>query len=253
MLSVYTGRNRLMASALTEIVGAAGEETRLVIVPKQLTLQTERMLLGALSLRGSFSIQVMSTERLCARIFDAAGQPEGVRIDDRGRVMLVRAAVRAAAEHLTIYRGAERRRGFPERAAAQLERIRQARVNAETLRACAAELSGSSRLKLNDLSYILEAYESLIENRYQDGEAEFSAAIARAQDAAFLRTCGVWFFGFDMVPPTLYSLIAAVAAVCPGRACSSLWRTMCTPRTLTPFFPCSALWSGLCRPPRRST
>ena len=215
MLNVYTGRNRLMASALVEALKSAGEETQLVVVPKQLTLQTERMLLEALSLQGSFRIQVLSTQRLCGRIFDAAGQPQGTRIDERGRVMLVRAAIRAAEKQLTIYRGAEHRRGFPERAAAQLERIRQARVNAETLRACAAELSGSARLKLNDLSYILEAYEVLVENRYQDGEAEFGAAIERAWDAAFLRTCSVWFFGFDMVPPTMYGLIAAVAAACP--------------------------------------
>lgn len=218
MLHLYTGRNRLLAPALIEVLRTAEAPTQLVVVPKQLTLQTERMLLQALELRGSFRLQVLSAERLCGRIFDAAGQPDGTRIDDRGRVMLVRAAVRAAGPELTIYRGAEHRRGFPERAAAQLERIRQARVNAETLRACAAEMTGSARMKLNDLSHILEAYESLLEGRYQDGEAEFNAAILRARDADFLKNCDVWFFGFDMVPPTLHDLIAAVAATanCAG-------------------------------------
>jgi len=212
MLNVYTGRSRLLAPALIEAVRAAEAPTQLVIVPKQLTLQTERTLLERLNLRGSFRIQVMSAERLCLRIFEAAGKPEGTRIDDRGRVMLVRAAIRACGENLTIYRGAERRRGFPERAAQQLERIRQARITAETLRACAAELSGSARMKLNDISYILEAYESLLEGRYQDGDSEFTAAILRARDAAFLKDCDVWFFGFDMVPPTLHELMAAVGS-----------------------------------------
>ena len=215
MLHIYTGRNRLLAPALIECVRGGEAPTQLVVVPKQLTLQTERMLLGALELRGSFRIQVLSAERLCLRIFEAAGQPDGTRIDERGRVMLVRSAVRAAGENLTLYRGAEHRRGFPERAAAQLERIRQAQVTAETLRACAAEMNGSARMKLNDLSYILEAYEDLISGKYQDGEAEFGAAILRARDAAFLTGCDVWFFGFDMVPPTLHDLMAAVAAVSP--------------------------------------
>jgi len=212
MLHIYTGRARLLAPALIEAVKTAPAKTQLIVVPKQLTLQTERMLLEKLNLRGSFRIQVMSAERLCLRIFDAAGQPEGAKIDDRGRVMLVRAAVRAAEENLTIYRGAQHRRGFPERAAEQLEHIRQARVTADTLRACAAELSGSARMKLNDLSYILENYESLLEGRYQDGDSEFNAAVLRARDAAFLKDCDVWFFGFDMVPPTLHELMAAVAA-----------------------------------------
>ena len=213
MLRVYTGRGRLMQAALSELLRRADARTQLVVVPKQLTLQTERTLLRDLNQRGSFQIQVLSPERLCARIFDAAGQPEGVRVDDRGRVMLVRAAVRAAGENLTLYRGAERRRGFPERCAAQLERIRQAGVTADTLRACAADLSGTARLKLNDLSYILEAYGALIEDRYQDGTSEFNAAILRAREADFLRECAVWFHGFDMMPPTLHGLIASVGAV----------------------------------------
>lgn len=213
MLRVYTGRGRLMQAALSELLRRADARTQLVVVPKQLTLQTERTLLRDLNQRGSFQIQVLSPERLCARIFDAAGQPEGVRVDDRGRVMLVRAAVRAAGENLTLYRGAERRRGFPERCAAQLERIRQAGVTADTLRACAADLSGTARLKLNDLSYILEAYGALIEDRYQDGTSEFNAAILRAREAAFLRECAVWFHGFDMMPPALHGLIASVGAV----------------------------------------
>lgn len=213
MLRVYTGRGRLIQAALSELLRRADARTQLVVVPKQLTLQTERTLLRDLNQRGSFQIQVLSPERLCARIFDAAGQPEGVRVDDRGRVMLVRAAVRAAGENLTLYRGAERRRGFPERCAAQLERIRQAGVTADTLRACAADLSGTARLKLNDLSYILEAYCTLIEDRYQDGTSEFNAAILRAREAAFLRECAVWFHGFDMMPPTLHGLIASVGAV----------------------------------------
>lgn len=212
MLKVYTGRSRLLSRALAECVRRADDETELIVVPKQLTLATEQMLLGELGLRGSFRIQVLSTERLCARIFESAGSPEGARIDDRGRVLLVRAAVKAAEERLTIYRGAQNRRGFPERAASQLERIRQAKLSGETLRACAEELRGAAKLKLMDLSYILEEYESLIAGRYQDGEAELLSAIERAQDAEFLSGCGVWFYGFDMMPPTLHGLIAAIAA-----------------------------------------
>ena len=75
MLRVYTGRGRLMQAALSELLRRADARTQLVVVPKQLTLQTERTLLRDLNQRGSFQIQVLSPERLCARIFDAAGQP----------------------------------------------------------------------------------------------------------------------------------------------------------------------------------
>ena len=123
-MRIYTGRSQLLAPAMIEILKNGMNDdvdAHIVVVPKQLTLQTERMLLAALNLRGSFQLQVYSPERLCGRIFESAGQPEGTRVDERGRVMLVRAAVRASASRLTLYRDADRRRGFANRCARQME------------------------------------------------------------------------------------------------------------------------------------
>lgn len=217
-MRIYTGRSHLLAPAMIETLRRAMNddvESHIVVVPKQLTLQTERNLLAALNLRGSFQLQILSPERLCGRIFDAAGLPEGARIDERGRVMLVRAAVNAAGDRLSLYKTANSRRGFGDRCARQMELIRQAGLTPEALRACAEENSGMLAMKLTDLSIILEEYEKLIEGRYQDGESEFIHAIARAKDADFLKNADVRFFGFDLTPPTLLNLMAAVGAVCP--------------------------------------
>ena len=217
-MRIYTGRSRLMEAALIEVLRrdmAAGPAEQIVVVPKQLTLQTERTLLSALGLKGSFELQVLSPERLCGRIFEAVGRPGGVRVDERGRVMLVRAAVRSVDARLKLYRGAARRRGFADRCARQLELIRQAGLTPESLFACAERAEGLLRMKLDDLGVILEAYEGLLEGRFQDGETEFNEAVARAGGAAFLRNARVSFYGFDLTPPTLHSLIAAVGAACP--------------------------------------
>ena len=217
-MRVYTGRSCLMEAALVEVLrramaGNAG--THVVVVPKQLTLQTERTLLDALELQGSFRLQVLSPERLCGRIFESAGQPEGVRVDERGRVMLVRAAAHAVDGRLKLYRGAVNRRGFADRCARQLELIRQAGLTPQALFACAESAEGMLRMKLDDLGVILEAYEGLLEGRFQDGESELARAAALAGEADFLRHASVYFYGFDLTPPTLHGLMAAVAAACP--------------------------------------
>ncbi len=216
-MRVYTGRGCLMEAALIETLRrgmAGGGELHLVVVPKQLTLQTERTLLRALGLRGSFALQVLSPERLCWRVFEAAGQPEGVRVDERGRVMLARAAVRAAEARLKLYRGGDRRRGFAERCARQLELLRQGGMTPGRLFECAEASEGLLRMKLEDLAVILEAYEDLLEGRFQDGEAEFARAVQEVGDAEFLRRADVYFYGFDLTPPTLHALMAAVGAIC---------------------------------------
>lgn len=63
MLRVYTGRGRLMQAALSELLRRDDARTQLVVVPRQLTLQTERALLHDLNQRGSFQIQVLSPDR----------------------------------------------------------------------------------------------------------------------------------------------------------------------------------------------
>ena len=214
MLRVHTGENRLLSGALVARVGAALDaegETQYIVVPKQLTLLTERLLLRELKLPGSFRLRVLSPARLCALVFEAAGHPDGVRVDERGRVMLVRRAIRSAGE-LTVYRNADRRRGFADRCARQLEIFVQGGVTPEMLRDCAGRSAGMTCMKLNDLAAIYEAYLSLMGGRYQDGESELIEAALRLRSAAFLREGHFWFFGFDLIPPTLMQLIAGVAA-----------------------------------------
>lgn len=216
-MRIYTGRGGLMENAMIETLrGAMSEafENHIIVVPKQLTLLTERTLLDALDLDGSFSLQVVSPERLCHRIFEAAGMPDGARVDERGRVMLARTAIRDCGDRLKLYHGAERRRGFADRCARQLELLRQAALTPEALTLCANETDGILALKLRDLSTILDAYQNAIRGRFQDGESEFFDASERVTGADFLRGADVTFYGFDLTPPSLHRLIAAVASVC---------------------------------------
>ncbi len=221
MLRLLTGRAYLLEDALCGGVGRSMAETgldQLVIVPKQLTLQTEQTLLARLKLSGSFRLQVLSPERLCGRIFAAAGYPEGERVDDRGRALLVREAAREAQDALTLYKNAYQRRGFAERAARQLELLRQGGVTPAALDECADREKGQLALKMKDLARLLSAYEERIAGRYQDGETEFLEAVRRARSAAFLREAEVWFYGFDITPPPLNALMAEVSAAAPRAA-----------------------------------
>ena len=216
-MRIYTGRGGLMENAMIENLRGSMSgafENHIIVVPKQLTLLTERTLLDVLKLEGSFSIQVVSPERLCQRVFEAAGQPEGARVDERGRVMLARTAIRDCGDRLKLYHGAERRRGFADRCARQLELLRQAALTPEALITCAERSEGILALKLRDLSTILRAYQTTIAGRFQDGESVFFDASERAAGADFLRDADITFYGFDLTPPSLHRLIAAVASVC---------------------------------------
>ena len=140
-----------------------------------------------------------------------------MRVDERGRVMLVRRALRES-EGLSVYRNAWRRRGFAEKCARQLETFLQGGVTVEDLRACAEGCGGVQAAKLRDLAEVMSGYLALIAGQYQDGEMELVAAAERVHAAGFARDAHFFFYGFDIMPATLLQLIAQLSADCADAA-----------------------------------
>ena len=83
---LLTGRvHRVLAPLVERIAQARAAGRRCVlIVPEQYTLQAEVELMERLHLSGFFDIEVLSPTRLRTRVFERAGSPDRVMIDERG-------------------------------------------------------------------------------------------------------------------------------------------------------------------------
>lgn len=115
----------------------------IILVPRQLTLETEIALFDALGIEGSFRLQICSTARFLARVFEETGAPEGERIDEQGRAMALYRAASACAGELVWYKDAFHRRGFSQRALKQMQLFQQAGLDSAALRGCADAMEGS--------------------------------------------------------------------------------------------------------------
>lgn len=200
------------ARVLSELQAAyaQSEGALYLIVPAQYTLQAELETMRALNLSGSFRLHVLSPERLCTRIFDQAGRPRPVRIDEQGRVMLMQRAASARGERLKWYRGAVERSGFAERAVAQIKQFKQCGQTPDDVRELAGRREGALADKLNDLALLYDAYEQALAGRFLDGDDEINCAIERMADAPFLRGSQCWIFGFDLLSPALSRMVLAL-------------------------------------------
>ncbi len=213
-----TGRSPALKPRLFDELKAAlsapGDHPLIVLVPEQYTLQSEREIIAALHIPGSFRLQVMSPARLFSRVFSEAGSPEPVRIDERGRVMLMHAALKDLARELMWYRGAQHRPGFAELAASQIRELKQAGYTPAKLDLLSDSLtSGALRYKLKDLSLIWIAYEQKLAGRFMDGEDELFQALSRLDRASFVRNAEVWAYGFELVSPTLANTLVSLEPV----------------------------------------
>lgn len=218
-MRAITGADRLVKETLLKEIGQAlaepGQQPLMLLVPEQYTLQAELDLTDQLGLPGSFRLQVLSPRRLYSRIFEQAGSPAAVRIDERGRTMLMHRALSQLDEALVWYRGSHRRRGFAQLATELVAQFKQAGLDAEDVRALAlAEPEGPLRLKLTDLAQVFACYDRALTGRFLDGEDEVRAAAGRMPQVPMLAGARVWAYGFDLVAPPLAHTLVALDGVC---------------------------------------
>lgn len=193
-----------------------GADRLYVLVPEQITLQTELDIVDSLELNGSFAIQVISPAKLYTRVFEAAGEPEGVPVDERGRTLLLGAAIRDICKELDWYAGASARAGFVTKALSQVSELKNAGLTPEDIAGIAENSSNPAlKSKLNDISRIYAAYTNALAGRFIDSADRQRECLRRLEYADFLTGADVIMYGFDMITPPLERLaIAMCKRVC---------------------------------------
>ena len=107
-MRIITARaHRLLDVCVREIGETAARGERcMFLVPAQYTLQAEIEIMTRLRLDGTFLIDVLSPGRLQSRVFERAGQPKEVVLDERGKCMILSEVIDQEKENLSVYRGA---------------------------------------------------------------------------------------------------------------------------------------------------
>lgn len=213
---ILTGRSRRLMPRVVREVGeayAAGARC-LLLVPEQYTLQAELELIERLDLPGFFDLEVLSPTRLTHRVFERAGSPARVRIDARGKRMVLRCALEEMGGDLRFYRRAATRAGFVDKLAELIADLKRGGVTPEALAALCAPLAETDplRAKLEDVAAVYAAYERRMSGRFVDGEDVERTMRERLAASGLLRGARVWVAGFDMLTESFSRTLTAMAA-----------------------------------------
>ena len=213
---IAAGRTRRLLPRVVREIGEAyaGGAHCLLLVPEQYTLQAELELTERLRLPGFFDLEVLSPTRLTQRVFERAGAPAQVRIDQRGKHMVLRCVLEELGDTLRFYGRAARRRGFVDKLAALVADLKRSQLAPEALAAVAESLpEGALRLKLEDVARVYAAYERRLAGRFVDGEDVEDAVRARLAASALLDGAHVWVYGFDTLTQQFARTLVTMAAL----------------------------------------
>jgi ATP-dependent nuclease, subunit B len=170
----------------------------LVIVPGQLTFETEKHIMEACGVEGIFGLQVLSIQRLAAKVIEDTGACEFITGAERAMI-----ASRALSMMAQPFHGADSQPDFEACAAELIARLKGHRQTPQNLRNAAGSLRDAAlRQKLRDTAELLENYDAICAGRVDFADI-YAVAAQRAQGANLLRGAHIVIDGLDSTSPAV--------------------------------------------------
>ena len=142
---------------LLERMGRSGARRRLLLVPEQYSHESERAMCRVLGSGPARNCEVLSFTRLAGRLTDVAGGGAAPMLDAGGRMLLMYAALRQAADSLKMYRSPSRKPAFLTGLLATVDECRSYQVSPQTLIRAGESPGGQQGDKCRDIGPIYAA------------------------------------------------------------------------------------------------
>ena len=189
MLHLLLGRdwtaNRNLV--LNRIAGDIREkkENRILIVPELISHETERRLCAVGGDTSSRYAEVLSFTRLARRVSDDLGSAAPECLDNGGRVVAMAAAARQLSSRLKAYASVETKPEFLTGLIDAVDEFKRCCISSGDLNRAAAETEGSLAQKLEELSLLMEGYDSLCSRGKRDPRDQMTWLLEQLEEGTY--------------------------------------------------------------------
>ncbi len=164
---------------------AAQQGNRIYMVPELISHDTERRLCQAAGDTASRYAEVLSFTRLARRVSDSLGCAGYECLDNGGRVVAMAAAARQLHSKLKAYASVETKPEFLTELVDAVDEFKRCCITPEELQRAAALTQGSLAQKLEELSLLLSAYDSLCSRGKRDPRDRETLLLEQLEDGDF--------------------------------------------------------------------
>ena len=223
MLKILTGpagaeKSKKMLEELVESSLQRPEESFLLIVPEQSTLQMQRKVIALHPKHVIMNIDVLSFERLAYRVFEEQGISNGEILNDTGKTLILRKVLEECREDLTVYRNKVHMTGFSAAIRSLVTELRQYDVDDNTLFLMQemAQQKNNPLLygKLQDIRRILRRFQEEIREKYSTPEETLSRFARVIPQSEIIKNASVFMDGFTGFTPVQYRVLSQLLKYC---------------------------------------
>ncbi len=158
---------------------------RILIVPELISHDMERRLCRWAGDTASRYAEVLSFTRLARRVSDSMGHGAMECLDKGGRVVAMAAAARQMSSRLKAYASVETKPEFLTGLIDGIDEFKRCCISPEDLKRAAAETGGSLAQKLEELSLLMEAYDSLCSRGRRDPRDQMTWLLEQLEEGSF--------------------------------------------------------------------
>ena len=161
------------------------KEGRILIVPELISHDMERRLCQWAGDTASRYAEVLSFTRLARRVSDSMGSAAMECLDKGGRVVAMAAAARQLSSRLKAYAAVETKPEFLTGLIDGIDEFKRCCITPADLKRAAGETEGSLSQKLEELSLLMEAYDSLCSRGKRDPRDQMTWLLEQLEEGTF--------------------------------------------------------------------
>lgn len=199
-------------AVLNRLCEAGAGRPQVLLVPEQMSHETERALCAAGGPQINLRAEVLSFSRLANRIFQTAGGLGEEELDSGGRLLLMYRAVQNVSANLKVYGRPSKRPAFLTSLLATADELKSCRVPPETLVRAGEEAPGPEGDKLRDLGLIFGEYDALTAKTALDPRDRLTRAAGRLRESRWGEGADFWLDGFTDFTPQQGELLRLLMA-----------------------------------------
>lgn len=168
----------------------------ILMVPELISHDTERLLCQTAGDTASRFAEVLTFTRLAKRVSDSAGSGAPECLDNGGRLVTMASATRQLRSKLKAYASVETRPDFLTGLIDAVDEFKRCCISPKDLYLASQKTEGSFAQKLEELSLILEAYDSLCAQGKRDPRDQMTWLLEQLEDSDFAENHVFYIDGF---------------------------------------------------------
>lgn len=161
------------------------KEGRILIVPELISHDMERRLCSWAGDTASRYAEVLSFTRLARRVSDSMGNAAMECLDNGGRVVAMAAAARQMSSRLKAYASVETKPEFLTGLIDGIDEFKRCCITPEDLKQASEQTEGSLAQKLEELSLLMEAYDSLCSRGKRDPRDQMTWLLEQLESGTY--------------------------------------------------------------------